>query len=58
MYHIREEVFLLAAQTVADNVKEEHLKRGSVYPSLSDVREVSMQIATRICQYAYEKGEK
>ncbi|KAF2900492.1 hypothetical protein ILUMI_05697 [Ignelater luminosus] len=56
MYHIREEVFLLAAQTVADNVKEEHLKHGSVYPSLSDVREVSMQIATRICQYAYEKG--
>lgn len=56
MYHIREEVFLIAAQTVADNLKDEQIQLGSVYPPLRDIREVSLQIATRICQYAYEKG--
>lgn len=58
MYHIREEVFLLAAQTVADNVSEEQLEVGSVYPTLADVREVSLQIATEISKYAYEKGKR
>lgn len=57
MYHIREELFLIAAQTVADNVSEETIKSGIVYPTLSEVKEVSMQIATKICQYAYDSGE-
>lgn len=56
MYHVVEDLFIVAAQTVADNVTEEVITSGSVYPLLSDIKEVSMQIATRICQYAYDKG--
>lgn len=43
-------------QTIADNVKEEDIERGSLYPPLDKIRECSVQIATRIAVYAYEKG--
>ncbi|XP_046672810.1 LOW QUALITY PROTEIN: NADP-dependent malic enzyme-like [Homalodisca vitripennis] len=56
IHHITEELFLIAAQTVADYVKEEDIERGSLYPPLNKIRECSAQIATRISIYAYEKG--
>ncbi|XP_075219148.1 NADP-dependent malic enzyme-like isoform X2 [Lycorma delicatula] len=56
IHHITEELFLIAAQTVADYVKEEDIQKGSLYPPLSKIREVSLEIATRIAKYAYEKG--
>jgi len=56
IHHIQEELFLIAAQTLADHVTDEHIKRGSLYPPLRMIRECSVKIATRIAQYAYEKG--
>lgn len=44
-------------QTVADYVKDEDIEKGSLYPPLSKIREVSLEIATRIAKYAYEKGK-
>lgn len=57
IHHINEELFLIAAQTIADNVKSDDLEKGSLYPPLKDIRECSIQIASRIAKYAYEKGK-
>jgi len=56
IHHIQEELFLIAAQTLADHVTDEDIKKGSLYPPLRMIRECSVKIATRIAQYAYEKG--
>ncbi|PSN35985.1 NADP-dependent malic enzyme [Blattella germanica] len=56
IHHIKEELFLIAAQTLADHVIEEDLKRGRLYPPLSMIRECSVKIATKIAQYAYQHG--
>ncbi|XP_017771046.1 PREDICTED: NADP-dependent malic enzyme [Nicrophorus vespilloides] len=56
IHHISEELFLVAAQVIADNVSEEDLAKGSLYPPLGIIRECSVQIATKIAAYAYEKG--
>lgn len=57
VHHIREELFLIAAQTIADSVKEEDIRRGSLYPPLGIIKDCSVQIAVKICQYAYEQGK-
>ncbi len=43
-------------QALAEMVTDAHLQEGRVYPPLSDVREVSVRLATRIVEYAYAKG--
>uniref|UniRef100_A0A6M2DDI8 Malic enzyme n=1 Tax=Xenopsylla cheopis TaxID=163159 RepID=A0A6M2DDI8_XENCH len=55
-HHIPEDMFLLAAQTVADHVDEDLIERGTIYPPLKSIKECSIQIATKITQYAYSKG--
>lgn len=56
MHHISDNLFVLAAQIVANNVQESDLSMGRLYPPLTSILEVSVQIATQIMKYAYEKG--
>ena len=49
-------MFLAAARKLADLVSEEDLARGSLYPSLNDIRPISEEIAVAVAQYAYDKG--
>lgn len=49
-------MFLIAAQILSEHVTDDDLKRGSVYPSLKLIKEVSLTIAIAITKYAYAKG--
>ncbi|KAJ8961682.1 hypothetical protein NQ318_021281 [Aromia moschata] len=55
IHHISEHIFLIASDTVAKNVSDEDLAKGSLYPPLSAIQECSMQIACNILEYAYEE---
>ena len=49
-------MFLAAANTLAHQVSQEDLDRGTLYPPLSDIREVSLNIAVAVAEKAYQSG--
>lgn len=51
--HISEDIFLTTAEAIAEEVTEEHLAEGRLYPPLSTIREVSFKIAVKVVDYAY-----
>ena len=53
---VTDAMFLTAARTLANLVGPEDLALGRVYPSLTKVREVSLEIATAVASAAYEAG--
>ena len=53
---VTDEMFLAAADTLAGMVSQADLDQGSIYPSLSRMREVSAAIATRVADVAFERG--
>ncbi|XP_065073254.1 NADP-dependent malic enzyme-like [Ochlerotatus camptorhynchus] len=55
-HHIPEDIFLIAAQSVADHVSQADLDKGSLYPPLGSIQECSLNIAVGVTKYAYEKG--
>jgi malate dehydrogenase (oxaloacetate-decarboxylating)(NADP+) len=54
--HVTDEMFLVAARTLAQEVSETDLKIGRVYPPLPRIREVSMAIAVAVADVAYQRG--
>ncbi|XP_075952605.1 NADP-dependent malic enzyme [Anarhichas minor] len=52
--HITEEIFLTAAEALARLVTEKDLAEGRLYPPLSSIRDVSLKLAVKITEYAYE----
>ncbi|XP_070691860.1 NADP-dependent malic enzyme [Pempheris klunzingeri] len=52
--HITEEIFLTAAEALAHLVTEKDLAEGRLYPPLTSIREVSLKLAVKIVEYAYE----
>jgi malate dehydrogenase (oxaloacetate-decarboxylating)(NADP+) len=53
---VTDEMFLAAAHSLANMVKISDLERGRIYPPLSDIRQVSAQIATDVATMAYDSG--
>ncbi len=51
-----DEMFIIAAKTLASMVGEEDLEKGRMYPSLKSIRDISLNIATAIAEYAFDHG--
>ncbi|MFQ6607119.1 MAG: NAD-dependent malic enzyme [Fidelibacterota bacterium] len=54
--HVTEEMFFAAAKALANEVTEDDLASGCIYPPLTQIREVSAVIATAVAEVAYELG--
>ncbi|XP_042544337.1 NADP-dependent malic enzyme, mitochondrial [Dipodomys spectabilis] len=52
--HIPDEIFLLTAEHIAEEVSEFHLSQGRLYPPFTIIRDVSIRIAAKILDYAYK----
>jgi len=53
---IPDSVFLQSARALASSVNEADLKRGSIYPPLDQIRQVSLKIAIAVAAYAWDHG--
>ena len=51
--HVVEEMFFVAARTLASEVSEADLEQGSIFPPLAKIREVSAAIAVAVAEVAY-----
>lgn len=50
---VPQEVFLAAAKTLTETVSDEDLQKGSLFPALKDIREVSKKIAVSVAKTIY-----
>lgn len=53
---VTDTMFMAAARTLSRQPTEEDLARGTVYPSLRQVRRTSLDIASAVAEVAYESG--
>ncbi|XP_028581847.2 NADP-dependent malic enzyme, mitochondrial isoform X2 [Podarcis muralis] len=54
--HISDDIFLTTAESIAEEVTEENLAEGRLYPPLSSIRDVSLKIAVKVVDYAYKNN--
>ncbi len=54
--HIPDELFYLTAKTLSEQVTNDDLSIGLVYPPIEKIRDVSRKIAVALAEYAYEKN--
>jgi len=47
---------LVASQTLAKLVSDQNIQYGSLYPRLTEIRNVSLNIATAVADKVYELG--
>ncbi len=53
---VPDEMFRIAARTLADLTSDRDLASGCLYPPLADIRAASLQIAVAVAAFAYEQG--
>ncbi len=53
---VTQQMFIVAAQAVAEQVTDEDLASGLIYPPQSKILHASLHVATRIAAYVYENG--
>ncbi len=54
--HVTDEMFFVAAKTLASLVTESDLASGNVYPDLQRIREVSVKIAAAVAELAFARN--
>jgi malate dehydrogenase (oxaloacetate-decarboxylating)(NADP+) len=53
---VTDEMFIVAARAVAEQVSEQNLHMGLIYPPQSRIREASLHVAARVAEHIYEVG--
>jgi malate dehydrogenase (oxaloacetate-decarboxylating)(NADP+) len=53
---VTEEMFIVAAKAVAEQVTEENLSTGLIYPPQSRILEASLHVAERVVGYIFDNG--
>jgi malate dehydrogenase (oxaloacetate-decarboxylating)(NADP+) len=53
---VTEEMFIVAAKAVAEQVTEENLATGLIYPPQSHILEASFHVAQRVATYIFDHG--
>ena len=53
---IPDDLFLVASRTLANMVSEQNLQNGALYPRLTEIRNISLNIATAVAEKVYELG--
>ena len=53
---VTDEMFFAAARALADEVSEEDLEQGLIYPPLDEIRQASAAIAAVVARVAYRQG--
>lgn len=54
--HVTDEMFMTASRVLAGEVSQEDFERGSIYPPLVKIREVSIKIAAAVAEVAFDQG--
>lgn len=49
-------MFLETARAIADMATPQQLKEGVLFPGVNQLREVALNVATRVCEVAFEEG--
>jgi malate dehydrogenase (oxaloacetate-decarboxylating)(NADP+) len=55
--HLTDSDMYVAAKALSGLVSKERLKLGCVYPSLDEIRKVSLTVATAVAENIYERGD-
>jgi len=53
--HVTDEMFLAAARALSQAVTANDIEKGSIYPDISHIRELSAAIATAVAEVAYRR---
>src|SRR5580698_4906565 len=53
---VTEEMFIVAAKAVAEQVSDASLATGLIYPPQSQIFEASLHVAIRVAEYIFDKG--
>jgi malate dehydrogenase (oxaloacetate-decarboxylating)(NADP+) len=53
---VTEEMFIVAAKAVAEQVSEDNLATGLIYPPQSRILEASLHVAERVAAYIFDQG--
>ena len=53
---VTEEMFIVAAQGVAEQVSEENLATGLIYPPQSQILNASLHVASKVAKYIYDQN--
>ncbi|XP_010539478.1 PREDICTED: NADP-dependent malic enzyme 4, chloroplastic-like isoform X2 [Tarenaya hassleriana] len=53
---VHDDMLLAASEALAEQLREEHFVKGSIYPPFKDIRNISARIAAKVAAKAYELG--
>ena len=53
---VTEEMFIVAAKAVAEQVTNEDLSLGLIYPPQSQILDASLHVAERVAAYIFDQG--